>query len=126
MFMPEFQCNVYDHVLGGLSKRILGIILIDIKQIIKGTQKQYQDERDEALKVKLKLNSENNKENGMLEINTNENIISTSSNEQKNIINSNDNNNSLDLSNELNSPLINDSINEPNFINKKDYSRKNR
>ena len=122
MFMPEFQCNVYDHVLGGLSKRILGIILIDIKQIIKGTQKQYQDERDEALKVKLKLNSENNKENGMLEINTNENIISTSSNEQKNIINSNDNNNSLDLSNELNSPLINDSINEPNFINKKDYS----
>ena len=78
-FMPEFQCNVYDHVLGGLSKRILGIILIDIKQIIKGTKTQYEKEKEEALKVKLELKDEK-KDNGMKEkmdiINTNENIIS--------------------------------------------------
>ena len=125
-FMPEFQCNVYDHVLGGLSKRILGIILMDIKQIIKETTKQYKAEKDEAIKVKMKLNNEDNKENGMLEkidiINTSENIISTSSNEPKNLISTNNDNNSLDLSNELNSPLINDNNNEINIINKKDYS----
>ena len=39
LFIPEFQCDVYDHVLGGLSKRILGIFFIDIKQIIKETER---------------------------------------------------------------------------------------
>ena len=119
-FMPEFQCNVYDHVLGGLSKRILGIILIDIKQIIRGTKTQYEKEEEEALKVKLELKNEK-EDNGMKEkndiINTNENIISTSSSDQRNIIN--DNNNMLGLSNDLDSPLIQiNNINEPDINNK--------
>ena len=111
-FMPEFQCNVYDHVLGGLSKKILGVILIDINQIIKGTKKQFEEEKKEAIKVKEELKNE---QNGMLEkrdiINTNENIISTSS---SNIINNENNNNMLGLSNELDSPLIQGNILEQN------------
>ena len=48
LFIPEFQCDVFDHVLGGLSKRILGIFLIDIKQIIAGTKIHYKEEYEEA------------------------------------------------------------------------------
>ena len=65
-FMPQFQCKVYHHVLGGLRKRILGIILIDIKQIIKGIQKQFKDEKEEVIRVKSELNGDK-KENGMIE-----------------------------------------------------------
>ena len=111
-FMPEFQCNVYDHVLGGLSKRILGIILIDIKQIIRGTKKQFKDEKEEALKVWDELKKKENGMEGMKEkidiINTNENIISTSSSEPK--ISINDNNNILDMPKDIHSPLIQDNI----------------
>ena len=48
LFIPEFQFDVFDHVLGGLSKRILGIFLIDIKQIIAGTKIHYKEEYEEA------------------------------------------------------------------------------
>lgn len=55
IFIPEFQCNVYDHVLGGLSKRILGIFLIDLKQIIKETKRIYDMEENEAKEVYKEL-----------------------------------------------------------------------
>ena len=61
IFIPEFQCEVYDHVLGGISKRILGIFLVDLKQIIEGTKKHYKIEYEEAERV-LKL-LEGNKNN---------------------------------------------------------------
>ena len=51
IFIPEFQCDVYDHVLGGMSKRILGIFLIDLKQIIQETKRHYKEEYGEAERV---------------------------------------------------------------------------
>ena len=106
IFIPEFQCNVFDHVLGGLSKRVLGIFLIDIKQIMKETKRHYKEEKEEAERVleRLRNKGRNLKENGMKENidllnDNNENIISTSSD--------NNNTNMLGFSNELDSPLIN-------------------
>ena len=51
IFVPVLQCNVYDHVLGGLSKRILGIFLIDLKQIINETNRIYNLEKKAAEEV---------------------------------------------------------------------------
>ena len=105
---PEFQCDVYDHVLGGLTKRILGVFLIDIKQIIRETKRQYKEEYEEAevvyKEIQDKKNGVNIKkiENGMTEkddlLKSDDNIISTSSNKDE----------QLGMSNDLNSPLIND------------------
>ena len=103
IFIPEFQCDVYDHVLGGLSKRILGIFLIDIKQIIAETKRHYKEEYEEAERVCKEMeDNKNNKKrvaNGMSENEDNisdENIISTDSKDDK-----------LGFSNDLNSPLMN-------------------
>ena len=71
LFIPEFQCDVYDHVLGGLSKRVLGIFLIDIKQIIRETKRHYKEEYEEAERV-LKLLRDKEINNGG--INTTNNI----------------------------------------------------
>ena len=106
LFIPEFQCDVYDHVLGGLSKRILGIFLIDIKQIIRETKRHYKEEYEEAERVYKELedkkkNPEGVKkvDNGMSEkddlVKSDENIISTDSNQEQKISN-----------NDLDSPLI--------------------
>ena len=40
IFMPQLQCIVYDHILSGLLNPILGVFLINIKKIIKETNKQ--------------------------------------------------------------------------------------
>ena len=116
IFIPEFQCNVYDHVLGGLSKRVLGIFLIDIKQIMSETIRHYKEEKEEAENVLKELESKKkfDEPNGMSEkidlINSNGNIISTSSKENNDeiIINTEEknNNNILGFSNDFNSPLI--------------------
>ena len=119
LFIPEFQCDVYDHVLGGLSKRILGIFLIDLKQIIKETRRQYKEEYEEAEKVYKELQDKNNNqlkgnkiENGMSEKDdlqdSGDNIINTSS--------KNDNN-MLGFSNDLSSPLISGSDQFNNISN---------
>ena len=106
LFIPEFQCDVFDHVLGGLSKRILGIFLIDIKQIIAGTKIHYKEEYEEAERVLKLLDNKNNNQNGMKPDNgmsekenlgqSDENIISTAS----------DKTDRLGMTNDLNSPLI--------------------
>ena len=69
IFIPEFQCNVYDHVLGGLSKRVLGIFLIDIKQIMSETIRHYKEEKEEAEIVLKEMEDNKNiiQENGMSE-----------------------------------------------------------
>ena len=118
LYIPEFQCDVYDHVLGGLSKRILGIFLIDIKQIIRETKRHYKEEYEEAERVYKEIQDKKNKliggikiENGMSEkedlLGSSDNIISTSKKDD-----------SLALSSDLNSPLIsNKEQNGANLIN---------
>ena len=102
IFMPELQCEVYDHMLSGLHNSLLGVFSLDLKRLIKKTHRQI----DEDLRVKnieygthALRNSLRNSLNDIfknmalnsLGINQvkkeeDENIISTSSN----IINSND------------------------------------
>ena len=118
LYIPEFQCDVYDHVLGGLSKRILGIFLIDIKQIIRETKRHYKEEYEEAERVYKEMqNKKNNliggikEENGMSEKEdlqgSSDNIISTSKKDD-----------GLGLSSDLNAPLIsNKEQNGANLIN---------
>ena len=115
-FIPELQCNVYDHVLGGLSKRTLGIFLIDLKSIIKQTYGFYKIEKKEAEEVYKELMDEENKkiinnnniiDNGMAEKDINNiNDINTSSKEDINL---------LGFSNDLNSPLLEDSNDNNNI-----------
>ena len=39
-FMPELQCEVYDHMLSGMHNSLLGVFSIDVKKIIRRTSKQ--------------------------------------------------------------------------------------
>ena len=111
-FIPQLQCNVYDHVLGGLISKLLGVFLIDIKQIITGTKEVYRYEKEKVKKVEKllkekkeeKLDEENKSINLIgkdMESNNkpliNEEEISTKSNIKKPLV---DNSKSNDL-NEL-------------------------
>jgi hypothetical protein len=107
IYIPQFQCDVYDHVLGGLSKRVLGVFLIDIKKIISETKRIYNVEFEEAELVYKEIQDKRDREisgmkkqNGMSEKedlqNSDDNIISTSSKKDDNLI----------ISNDLNEPLI--------------------
>ena len=44
IFMPELQCEVYDHMLSGLHNSLLGVFSIDIKKIIKKTHLQIMED----------------------------------------------------------------------------------
>ena len=100
-FIPQLQCNVYDHVLGGIMTKLLGVFLIDIKQIITGTIEAYDKEKEMVKEAeKLLKEKEENLEN----------------------INNNDNNNINSVDKDIeshNKPLINDDdINIKNNIKK--------
>ena len=101
-FMPELQCEVYDHMLSGMHNSLLGVFSIDVKKIINKTR----DQIDEDIKETKKVNAVKPVQNMVMEgmktmmmnsiftgtgnnniINTNDNIINTNSN----IINTNDN-----------------------------------
>ena len=87
IFIPEFQCDVYDHVLGGLSKRVLGIFLIDIKQIIRETKRHYQEEYEESERVSKILEEKENGNEIRNNNNINRNLIATNEKEEINGIN---------------------------------------
>lgn len=101
IFIPEFQCDVYDHVLGGLSKRVLGIFLIDLKQIISETQRHYKEEYEEAERVKVLLEEKENKKKNNNIINTNTNNVGMLEKDDDNLINSKENLNGNDKSEAL-------------------------
>jgi len=101
-FMPELQCEVYDHILSGLSNSLLGIFSLDLTKIIKKTQIQVNEDINQAKKnigmsfarqlilgqLGQGLNANNNINNDI-----NNNIINTNEGmkENNNIENSNDN-----------------------------------
>ena len=49
-FMPELQCEVYDHILSGMHNSLLGVFSIDVKKIIKKTSVQIQEDIAETKK----------------------------------------------------------------------------
>ena len=121
IFVPVLQCNVYDHVLGGLSKRILGIFLIDLKQIINETKRIYGLEKKEAEEVYKELMEKKNKNNLI----NNNDIIENGMSEKDNLNSINDINtsskedmNMLGFSNDISSPLMADSNENNNNVNK--------
>ena len=114
IYIPEFQCDVYDHVLGGLSKRILGIFLIDIRQIIHETKRIYKEEYEEAEKVCKMLDEKFNKNKRI-----NNNNINIKEKEELNGINT-----SKEFVNNLNNDL-DDTVAPKNSINlNKDKNKK--
>ena len=44
IFIPELQCEVYDHMLAGLHNSLLGVFSLDLKHIIKKTRKQIEED----------------------------------------------------------------------------------
>jgi hypothetical protein len=101
-FMPELQCEVYDHMLSGMHNSLLGVFSIDVKKIIKKTSDQINEDTKETKKISAEKPLKNmvlESINTMMSnpmytgtgnnniINTNDNTINTNSN----IINTNDN-----------------------------------
>ena len=83
-FMPELQCEVYDHMLSGMHNSLLGVFSIDVKKIIKNTT----DQIEEDIKKQTEEEPQNNNK---IETNNND-IINTNNNTNNNIINTNTNN----------------------------------
>ncbi len=44
IFLPELQCEVYDHMLSGLRNSLLGVFSLDLKHIIKKTRRQIDED----------------------------------------------------------------------------------
>ena len=123
IFIPEFQCDVYDHVLGGLSKRILGIFLVDLKQIISETKRHYKEEYEEAERViKLLEDKDNNNQNNNI------NNIGMNEKEDINVIGTSKDDLLKGNKNETNDPLMdtlelgNIGLNFVNNNNKESYN----
>ena len=51
IFMPELQCEVYDHMLSGLHNSLLGVFSLDLKRLIKKTHKQIEEDINYARKT---------------------------------------------------------------------------
>ena len=100
-FVPQLQCNVYDHVLGGMMTKLLGVFLLDIKQIISETERVYKYEKEKAKEVQEML-KEKNKDNPLAN--------STSSDSNRILI-------EKDIESH-NKPLIDDDPNAKNNIKK--------
>ena len=90
IFMPEFQCDIHDTVLGGLSQKLLGVILINVRNIISETKRLYKLEIDNAEieyeKLKNKKNNEKYIDTGMSEKDENQdNLLFPPDNEDNDI-----------------------------------------
>ena len=44
LFIPQLQCEVYDHLLSGMTNSLLGVFTIDIRKIIKRTKLQIEED----------------------------------------------------------------------------------
>ena len=49
-FMPELQCEVYDHMLSGMHNSLLGVFNLNVKRILKKTRQQIQEDINETNK----------------------------------------------------------------------------
>ena len=123
IFMPELQCEVYDHMLSGLHNSLLGVFSLDLKKLIKKTHKQIDEDILQTRKtVGTKIFS--NFLKGSMDLN---NAIpenpSTNGNQQQpfDIKNSNDPLSSmLNSSKNENKPIKKDSLHMPVDLEKLD------
>jgi len=104
IFMPDLQCEVYDHILAGLHNSLLGVFSINLKKLIDKTSRQINEDINNVNKSTgietfgslvrkslgtLNFNSAQDKSEALLPPDENDNIISTSSNKED-ILKSND------------------------------------
>ena len=95
IFMPQLQCEVYDYIFSGMINPILGLFLLNIKELITETTKQI-DEDLKTIRVKLSyymgtgvVTNAIGSLGGLDKLipkKTNDNIIDTSSNQSNNIL----------------------------------------
>ena len=147
-FMPELQCEVYDHILSGMHNSLLGVFSIDVRRIIKKTSLQIQEDINESRKdygtavanemimkqltqkmfenllggpaINNLINTNTNANNNIINTSSNNNIINTSSN--NNIDNEERKNNDLDEQEKGKNDLlrISQSINKQNNLDDED------
>ena len=122
-FIPQLQCNVYDHVLGGLMTKLLGVFLIDIKQIIEGTDKVYKYEKKKVKEIEKSL-KEKKKEKTEEEIKTDISTEKDKDSKNKNIIEDED----INIKGNIKKPLVDNSKGNDlsELIDTEDKSNKNK
>ena len=54
IFMPELQCEVYDHLLSGIINPLLGIFMLNVREIVLETNRQIEEDL-RATKKKIGL-----------------------------------------------------------------------
>jgi len=137
IFMPELQCEVYDHMLAGLHNSLLGVFSINLKRIINKTSKQIQEDINNvnkkhgmnilsnqirnSLKSGLLLNVD--KSQALIPEEEDDNLISTSSN-KNDITKSNDPLTSMLMESQEKEKNKNDLLKITNTINNKDNDNK--
>ena len=60
IFIPEMQCEVYDHVLGGMLNQLLGIFMLSVKSLIRETHRTI-DKDIKITKEKIEQMKNNSK-----------------------------------------------------------------
>ena len=60
-FIPEMQCEVYDHVLGGMFNQLLGIFMLSVKTLIRETHKTIERDIQQAKEI-IEMNSRKEKQ----------------------------------------------------------------
>ena len=128
-FMPELQCEVYDHMLSGMHNSLLGVFSINVRRILKKTSIQIQEDINESVKDLGKSIASQMLMKQMTEkmfqqffpnnpLNLNENNINT--NDINTIINTNNISNDNNMTNEkgISENILEGRINDNLLINK--------
>ena len=113
IFMPELQCEVYDHMLAGLHNSLLGVFSLDLKRIIKKTRRQI-DEDLAAVRKKIgesifgQLVKDSLRKNDFNILTLSKNFSSQNGmikKPEENVISTNDNNNINNEKEDINDPF---------------------
>ena len=105
IFMPELQCEIYDHLFSGFINPLLGVFLLNIKQLIKNTNKQINED------MNITINQVNELQNsGVFNKNLQSNLIDN--NEKKSGSSGNSTHNLIDVNDKENVDKTNNIIDE--------------
>ena len=141
-FIPELQCEVYDHMLSGLHNSLLGVFSLDLKRIIKKTRTQITEDLNAVRKTFGKgildnffksslLKGNDNFKNSLIKINSSGNGMSEKNDiiieeEEKNVINTDSNSNIInDKKDDLDIRNMPDPLTALKEVEEKEINEKN-
>ena len=75
IFMPELQCEVYDHMLAGLHNSLLGVFSLDLKKLIDRTKKQINEDTRAVAAISARKTLQDGLVNSIINIANNNNMI---------------------------------------------------